>query len=190
MKKKSPFTLLEILISISIAGILFSILFSKFREFASLRKEIKQIETACLERQQCEIRLQGLFELLTHANDKEASSPLYTKQKNLYFKVHQPVDADPAFIGELDCSIQFEKGSGQLRLTMKNHLGQQRDEILSRGILNCKMRFFSSNEGTWLEEWPQTVAELPVFVSILCEKSTGEIEHLFPIHFSNSSFSL
>ena len=185
-KKKSSFTLLEILISISIAGVLFTILFSKFREFTSLRKEIKQIEMECLERQQCEIRLQRLFEELMPT--KETSS-LYTKQKDLYFKINQPIDADSAFIGELDCQIQFKKDLKQLCLIMKNHLGQERDEVLNREVLHCKMRFFSAKEETWLEEWPQTLAESLAFLSILCEKPAGEIEYLFPIQFPNSLLS-
>lgn len=185
-KKKSSFSLLEILISISIAGILFGVLFSKFREFASLRKEIKQVEMECLERQHCEIRLYSLFGLLP-INEDENSSSLYTKQKNLCFKIHQPIDADPAFIGILDCLIEFQADIGHLCLTLKNSSGLERQEILGKKILHCKMRFFSAKEGVWLEEWPEKTPELPAFLSILCKKSFGEIDYLFPIHITSPS---
>lgn len=188
--KRRGFTLLEILISISIAGILFGVLFSKIREFASLRKEVKRVEAESLERQTFQIRLQELFTMLVSSkNQEESYSPLYTKQNNLFFQIQQPIDVDPSFVNILDCTVQFDAALGHLFLTMKNNSGVERKEILSQGISNCKMRFFNAKEKIWVDEWSRTSSEIPVFLSIICKKSFGEVEYLFPIDVPNISFS-
>lgn len=181
--------MLEILISISIAGILFGVLFSKIREFASLRKQVKQVEAECLERQTCQIRLQELFGALVLPEEAEEKQPsLYTKQKNLFFQIEQTIDADPAFVGKLDCIVQFDAASGYLYLTMKNSSGQERKEILGKEILSYTMRFFSTKEKTWLTDWPQMDSALPAFISILCKKTFGDVDYLFALAVPTSAF--
>ncbi len=179
--KRSGFTLLEILVSISIASILFIVLFSKIREFASLRKQLKQVESECLERQLCQIRLQELFSLLLVSDKEKQDRSFYTQQNSLVFQIQQTIDADPAFLGNLDCTMQFDPASGHLYLVTKNASGQERRELLVKGLLNCSMRFFSTKEKTWLNDWSQKNADLPAFFSIKCSKTFGQVDYLFAI---------
>jgi len=181
MKRRS-FSLLEILISISIAAILFGVLFSKVRDFVFLRKEIGSAEQECFERQALQIRLEDLFSNLT-ATEKEGefSAPFYYKDQKIYFQAVREIDIDPSFAAKLSYTLWLDPQTKTLSLSCKTPDGSERKEILSSGVHNCSFRFFSEKEAKWEDLWPQNSKKSPSFVQIICKKKTGEIEYLIPI---------
>lgn len=180
--KRRAFSLLEILISISVAGILLIVLFSRMKEFVFLRKEIASVETECLERQTIQIRLEELFSSLT-PSEKEGDyrAPIFYQKPQLCFQVTKELDVDPAFNSELFYTLSYDPQLKTLSLQGKTSTGAERKEILAKGVTHCSFRFYSEKEKSWKESWPQNSRELPMFISMTVEKKSREIEYLIPI---------
>ncbi len=174
--RRLGFSLLEILISISIAAILFGVLFSKVREFAFLRKECKSLEAECLERQAVQIRLQEVFSSLASS---ESAGSFYTQSSSIHFQIEKTLDIDPSFIGKMQCSLSQE--GEQLQFKMVGKAGQSRSEVLATKIKGLSLRFFSAKEKTWAENWSKSSLDFPAFLSLICKTSRGDIEYFLPI---------
>ena len=180
--RRRPFSLLEILVSISIAAILFGVLFSKVRDFVFLRKEISSAEQECFERQAFQIRLEELFSnLATTEKEGEFSAPFYYKDQKIYFQAVREIDINPDFATKLSYTLWLDPQTKTLSLSCKAPDGAERNEILASGVLSCSFRFFSEKEAKWEDQWPQNSRKSPSFVQIAYKKKTGEIEYLIPI---------
>jgi prepilin-type N-terminal cleavage/methylation domain-containing protein len=182
MRRRS-FSLLEIMVSISIASILFGVLFYKIRDFVFLRKEITSVEMECLERHALQIRLEELFSrLITTETEGEFSSPFYYKDHKIHFQVVREFDIDPSFVDKLHYTLWLDPQTNVLTLLCKNPAGAVRKEMLASGILSCSFRFYSEKEIRWQDQWPQNSKQSPTFVQLVCKKKNSSIEYLIPVH--------
>lgn len=182
MKKRS-FSLLEILIALSLAAILFAVLFSKIREHISLRLKLKSAQQECLERQSFHIRLtEVLDKLAPSTKNGKIKAPLSSSDRQIHFHIDVPLDVSPSRLGDQDCTLWLDIQEELVYLSTTDASGKKKDEVLSRKVKGWSYRFFSAKNKAWSKEWPEDSLEAPTFVSIQCKKDSGDIEFLFPLH--------
>lgn len=182
MRRRAAFSLLELLISVNIAAILFSVLFVKIRDFVYLRKELVSTERECLERQTLQIRLQQLLSSVSSfEKDGIYSAPLYCKNQKVHFQIVNEFDANPSFVDMLIYFLWFDPRTKTLILSCKNPSGLEREEILATKVKSCSFSFYTEKEKKWKSTWEQNSKDPPTFLHISCKKESGEIEYLIPV---------
>ncbi|MBS3905267.1 MAG: type II secretion system protein [Simkania sp.] len=180
--KKRAFTLLEILIAMSLAGILFAILLSKIREHSFLRNDLKTVETECLERQALHIRLSELCAHLTSPkSEAKASSSITAEKGRIRFFIDAPLTTHPSDLGIHACMIWHDPTTQHLYLTTTNPTGQEHIDALAHGVKEWNFRFFSNETKSWLNAWSKDSVGSPGWMWIQYKKDYGEIEFLFPL---------
>ncbi len=147
-KRKLPFFLLEILIGLSLISLLFSFLFSAFRQTIEWNEKAEKARISLLEREHCSARLQNFFLSLTN-------SSLYTeelpgeKTKGLIATIDHGLDIDPLFSGTVLAKIHLQADQ-KLTLTLwpleteKKHKPWRTETLLS-GVEKVEWRFTHKN---------------------------------------------
>lgn len=183
MKRRVSFSLLELLVSVSIAAILFSVLFVKIRDFVYLRKEIASTEKECLERQMLQIRLQELFSSLSCLEkDGIYFAPLYGNNQKIHFQVVNECDPNPSFVDTLAFTLWLDVRTKNIILSCKTTNGFEREETLATKVKSCSFSFYSEKETKWKSAWEQSSKDSPIFIQVICKKEHAEIEYLIPVH--------
>jgi len=165
MRKKRSLTLLEIVIAITLLGILLTGLFNFFLQ--GLKKSItaKELKQKVLQLELFQQRLKNLFSNL----DEEAGFLLekHPDATGLALMVSYKQSVDPEFemCGPLQGMIFLNKNK-ELCLASWSESGKARIEILLDKIDTFKCRLFDSEKGEWAEKWTMKNEEDPVMVAI------------------------
>jgi len=137
MAKKHSFTLIEVVIALSLMGIISGVLFSYWRDLNIKSARIEQVKATFLQRESLQIRLSEIFSLLT--------DDLTATEDELTFRYDNGVDPNPHLCGEIEGRLFFE--SGVLFLESKSlEQDEMRLESLMREVKNFRFDLFEVDE--------------------------------------------
>ncbi len=166
MFKKHTFTLLEVIIALSLFALMLSSLTITYRQFAD-----KKLKTTRLKEESLSIERmrQRLLPLWTQITDYQ-TTPFHTeghpqgRGNALFFSYFNELDLDPAFCTELKGCLYLNKNHC-LYLTLQTPTGQERTDLLLEGVATFTYAFFNPETALWQDEWsPGT--PLPPFFTI------------------------
>ncbi len=140
LKHKKNFTLVELLISLSLTAIIASLLITfSFRLFWMQRK-IKIAKQEFLAEAALEVKLRSLF---TDVLEK-SKNHFYTDSTGarLFFIYDRKADTDPLFSGLLKAELFLDKKNNLVLISRLFSEKNQKKEILAKDIENLKFVFF------------------------------------------------
>lgn len=185
MKRKHPFTLLEMVIGMSLAALLIGFLFTTFQQTALGNSKIKPAQKEVHQRVCLQIRLSTLFGSLEFERNK---TDFYTAphpesyNEALYFSFKQEVDANPDFIGLVNGVLFVKQPQGQLCLDTFSTSGSIRHEVFLENIKELSFQFVDGQKGKMETHWPKEADFPPSLLKLL----VTEKEIKIPVEFGFS----
>ncbi len=178
MKRKRSLTLLEVIIALTLLGILLTSLFNSFHQ--GLKKNItaKGLKQKVLQLELFQQRLKNLFSHL----DCEAGMSLEKHPDAhglaLIVSYKHPVDSEFDMCGVLQGMIFLNKNK-ELCLISWSQKGKVRNEILLDKIDTFKCRLFNPKKAEWSETWSIKNEEDPVMIAIDLKWEGKEMPFVF-----------
>lgn len=187
--RKCPFTLLEVLISLSLTVIIMGVLLSAYFQAESLSRDGEKMQRAIQPKRALAARLEEIFVNLE--TPKQNEQFFFTPTVNeLLFSYHNGANLDPAFSGEV---------LGRLFLDDKGHLVMLtwpprklwpeggfppfRREVLLEGIQEIRFKFFATAAETlaarWVEIWPKETQDLPGIIQLIITPHNAAPENFY-----------
>lgn len=181
---KKPFLLFEILVALSLMGMLITFLFSFLMQSMKVEKKIETVRHLMMERQHLHIRLQDLFTSLYSTGSDCSFSSFYDakeKRRGISFYFDHGVDPDPAFGGFLEGKVFLDEGGclslvyGPIPLDLR---GVWRKEILCSRASDVSFQFLASEDlldvakplraqYRWATEWSKEALSIPSIVRMV-----------------------
>jgi len=161
--RRRPLSLLEVMIAIFIAGILFAVLFRSQMDTATSARTVEQVKQAVYQREKFYLRLLPLFSHLEKCALDE---------KRLVLTYDNGADPDPAFCGRVHSLLYMDKNC--LLLATWGKEDKLRTEVLWEGAKGLSFDFFVKD--CFIKEPAQT---LPPKIKVSVKDSEGT-DHLFP----------
>ncbi len=181
-RKRYSFTLLETMVALAIAAVIFSFLFSSFRHLHVLRKEVEVLRSAASKKHSFHLRLLSLTHQLsdgdqkttesTEGKDEALSGSFYTteygprKERALVMKCQNALDIDRRFLGENRIVLFVDTLHHRLNLMTEGAEGHRREEIFMENIQKMEVRCLDLEKKTWCEEWLPSM-DLPSMLKIV-----------------------
>ncbi|MEM7175628.1 MAG: prepilin-type N-terminal cleavage/methylation domain-containing protein [Chlamydiota bacterium] len=171
---KRLFTLLEVLIGLSLASILLGALFFALRTQSILAKKLDPAHHQV----SAEVHVQ---QVISKTLLKLTSFYTSKSQKGLilYFTIRDQVDIHPNFNGSLEgyLSIELVDGCSCFCLTQKSRINhKERREILLRDIKDVRCEFLSETAEGWkaTTSWEKEKEPLPCFIYLTTISCQGD----------------
>ncbi len=150
--KKRFFTLIEVIVSLTLITIVITILFGYFTKISKVEQEIEDIKKIVYKKSNLQIRLNNIFAQLYSKDFNQI--PFYTEveknEKNLSLCINfdNGVDPDPNFSDVVKAKIFIDKNSNLiLEIWSKDKKTKiTRKEILFTAVNNLEYKFLSSND--------------------------------------------
>lgn len=206
--RKSPFTLLEVLISFALLGCILWLLFSQFRSSSILSVKAEKMKKEALLREHTYERLSTLFAKVEASEQyffDEGQSSFYTDEvsendtpSSLFFATKHPIDPDPSFSGYVVGSLFLDDDH---HLTLELHPLKQessekiRIEKLIPNVKELRFTFYKyqkesddyENKASTLKQidvsdrLDRTSKELPFAMTLTLERytDTAPLEYTF-----------
>lgn len=192
MRKKRAFTLLEVIISLSLTAILLAVLMGSATRLFSTRSRIETAKQEVLAKTFIQERLSSLFFTLAKHQSTEKGLPNKEPEnvlnsldgKSLTLWLDHQIDPNPAFCGKRKGEIFVDKGRLVFRLIGKN--GEVRKEELLDQIESISFQFFDPFEEPprLIDDWKEKTGELPSHLILTIEASSlsrqCELAFFFP----------
>jgi len=201
---KKPFLLFEILVALSLMGMLLTFLFSFLMQSVRVEKKIQTIRERLLERQHAHICLQDVFTSLSPQGSHCPLSTFYDLKErreglSLYFD--HGVDPDPLFGGLLEGMVILDEKNllsliyGPIPLDLK---GAWRKETLFSRVSSVSFQFLVSDDlldvsrplrgqYRWKAEWSREESKIPSLVRmVVTTKDKETLRFAFRLPQSNS----
>ena len=148
--KKNNFTLIEILVSLFLIGIIFTFVFRHFTYITIFEKKIDKAENKIYQ-------MNNIYSHLTNSlsNIKIKNfdfSPFYTKRENkkylLYFSFDNGIDPDPNYSYIVDAKLYIDNDNNLIFEIFKNNdlSIKSRKTLLFKNCLQIDFLFFSSKD--------------------------------------------
>ncbi len=182
MKKSSrAFTLLEVMISLVLVGILLSFLFSFFRQTLVMQGKAKALKEKIMQRELFQLRIhqlfmqgckakKGIFSTIEHAS---ASGPA------LILSLDQKADPDPTYCGSVHSMLYRNEHRLSLCTWSSNHTAKV-DTLLDR-VTEFSLSFFNGEE--WISSWTPKDGSLPVMIKAFVQREGETLEEfIFFLH--------
>ncbi len=193
--KKRPYLLFEILIGLSLTGILLTFLFSFFAESAKMEKKLETMRSEITARQNLQTRLQAV--LTGIARESSTETPFYTDREqgeSLVAVFDNGIDPDPAFSGQIIGRIYLDEQANLSLATWplerkeekENHPWPWRKEILLSNIEGFEFEFLSQKKEEnrtkkektkpvnskleWRYSWPKSRSDIPSMIRLSVRK--------------------
>jgi hypothetical protein len=181
--EKKTFLLLEILIGLSLAGILLGFLFVFTVQNARGQKKTETARTISLTRTGFQTRMQDIFLAL----DLKVPSPFYTEEGKLIFIFDQGVDPDPAYSGTIRGKLFLDPDKNIVLETSPLSSEEEPDFLPRKEILFAKTGGFEiellggkhlpilrelTPTLAWHKEWPSNRSFPPSQVRFLIKENT------------------
>jgi hypothetical protein len=152
---KRLFSLLEVVIGLSLTALLLTILFNTYREISLMQGKVKQVRDQIHWELITQLRLNQVFETLSlgslfYTEDPKFQARLFMTQNPypvLHFKFDNGVDRDPQFGGVVMASLGLHDGDFSLLLK------GQRKEVFLPNAKDVKFSFYDPTKKTWLCNW-------------------------------------
>jgi len=183
--KKRAFLLFEILVALSLMGMLLTFLFSFLVQSMKVEKKIEKVRHLMMGRQYMHIRLQDLFMSLGSIGPQ---CPFSSAKNSLVFYFDHGVDPDPVFGGMvegrlfLDEDLHLKLIYGPIPLDLE---GVWRKEILSSRVSEVSFQFLALEDfldipkplraqHRWVTQWSQEEKAIPSIVRMTMTQD-GEV---------------
>ncbi len=193
IRKKYAFSLIEILIAFTLAGILFGCIFSNLSQTGKLQNQLEEVHAIATNRQLVQLKLRPLFAQLPSEMEKEedekSNCPIFTEEYSatktlaLCFGLTIDFASDRRFIGPLNYSLYHDEKQQALQLKVSNELGDEKCEEIMHAIQSCKILLFDPEKKAWTDVWPKKNQYLPSMIKLeIVEKNRKEIlEFAYPL---------
>lgn len=189
--KIRPFTLLEVLISLTLTTIILGVLLSAYFQAESLSREGEKLQREIQPKRALAARLDEIFLNLEQpkANEQFFFMPV---ESELLFSYYNGANLDPAFSGEVLGRLFLDDQGYLVMLTWpprklwpEGGFPPFRREVLLTGIDQIGFKFFAtateSQPARWVESWAKDVQELPgiIELTITLKDSSEESFYFF-----------
>lgn len=171
-KKRCPFTLLEIMIAITLMGILSTVLFSSLRHVLFANAEIQRLKQESHSKVVFKHRLEQMFSKLS--NEKKGSAILDYQEKpiSLTIQYKNGLERDSKFWHTVEGKLYIDQESKTIWLKTISKEGQ-REEILFQGAKGLSFLFFNPETKKWEEKW-DSPSEVPLMLQVRIERIEDE----------------
>ncbi len=164
IRSRRPFLLLELLVAMTLLGMLISFLLGAMRMQAKRQQTLKQKSELLFALERCDLRLERLFSSLT-------TPPSCREERGCWIlsgKITPPLSRDPALQGEQIFELRHTP-EGALELLI-----QKEKQLLLLGVKKISCRMLEKNGSIWLQEVKE---QLPLVLELQLEV-TGAAEPL------------
>lgn len=170
MKKRS-FTLLEVVIALGLAAILFTALFGRMKHLFVTNQRLEKATTQVLAQKHVHERLSLLFHTLDLTNQGKKEPPLSSKDgTKLKIRFDNGVQRDRTLSGYIEGTIEIEKNDKQKNLVINilDTEGNTHREPLFTNILDAKWTFYDRTQKKkgWVNSWNERVREFPPMIKL------------------------
>jgi hypothetical protein len=161
-------TLLEVLISLTLAAIILSALFQFVSNQSKVQSYISKIEERIMSEETAVARLNQLL----------GSKPkrLFTHEQSLLICCKQPLDPDPDFNGD-DWSYLLVKEGNLEHHRYSTDRKKSRSETLFRNVSKVEWQFWDSPK--WVKTWPSSSGKTPGMIRLKIKRDAEELEYAF-----------
>ncbi len=158
---KRPFTLIEVMIGLSLSAILLAFLFQFYTTLSKSHLELAKNKEEVLSAQRVQLRLNQVFGAV--------SQPFYMEKGALIFNFDNGIDPNPNFCGPVTGMLYLDEKQ-QLSLITWSHLKEPRKEVLVPNVRTYSLSFFDQlDKKTWVTQWKKDV---PVMTKLLVNDKT------------------
>ncbi|HSX13389.1 MAG TPA: type II secretion system protein [Chlamydiales bacterium] len=191
-RRKATFLLFEILVALSLMGILLSILFSFMVQNMRVDKKMENARKSIIERQNLQIRFQ---DILTTLAPVENSPSIYTQKlpkcetESLITIFDNGIDPDPLFSGVVIGRIYLDEHKNLCLAYWPYHIHEQnrhwRKETLLTDISDFSFTFLRSSSDArkslnlWENSWPENNTQAPSIVRLILKQNNGTVQFAF-----------
>ncbi|MES2344548.1 MAG: type II secretion system protein GspJ [Chlamydiota bacterium] len=165
--KKRALTLLEVMISLVLASILLTTLFSFYRELFFTRAKMQKNKEVVFQRMLTQERLSQVFSKVLAEIEEKKGLVFYTTEHAsalgpvLYFFYDNGIDPNPSFCGALKAMLYL---STDKNLTL--YTWPDRKEVLLENVESLQLSFFDIKKKVWKEEWLGEKEGLPAALKL------------------------
>jgi prepilin-type N-terminal cleavage/methylation domain-containing protein len=165
MKKKRALTLIEVMIALTLCGILLTSLFHFVHQTLSSNIKLQKVKDKVLSRQCMHERLSSLFSRVATKSTLGKGTTLYTTPEGLFFKTTHAIDADPRFCGELAHLLYVDHTHKSLCLVTWSKNQERRHEVLLSHVSELDLQLFNEQHG-WKTSWSKEEGNLPSMIRL------------------------
>lgn len=184
--KKRFFTLIEVMISISLLSIIIMFLFNYFVKITKIEKKIDIIRNETFDKSLLHVRLNYIFTQIKRDNFFNKSSIYLENEKfPILFTIFDAgIDPDPNFSGFIQGRLYVDKAKNLCLEKLSNDEKNKRKEILFKNIKSLEYKFLSKKDEKlkkfikdditknifWYNSWPKDFSEMPSIVHMTINK--------------------
>lgn len=176
-RKKHSFTLLEVVISAVLTGLLLSFLWSSYVQWTERNKESQQEMNVVMKKILVEMKLsQVLSHLAPLHQDSYKDIVFFTPSKEespypmITFSYDAQVDRDPLFCGSLVGALYVDDMKRLCFASWKNS-SMSRAEVILEKISYICWSFFDEEEKSWSTSWSKEKKSYPTMIKLSCKTS-------------------
>lgn len=194
MRKKRAFTLLEVILSLSLTAILMTVLMGSAAHLFFARARVESAKQEILAKMFVQERLSTIFLSLDSPAPTEnglfpqgTPASLHSEDGlSLTLWLERQIDSDPAFCGKRKGMLCVEKERLVFKLFGKN--GEVREEVLLKGVKRASFQFFDPFEEPphLVDSWKEKTGETPSFLILTIEDFSANRKNEFAFFFPSS----
>jgi Type II secretion system (T2SS), protein J len=181
-KQRYNFTLLEIMISLALLGMLLAFLFTFFRQTLHTKNETVALKEKVLKMEFVQLRLKELFERFSPEDQPFIATLPHADAvgQALFIHCDHGIDPHPAFSGRVH-SMLFKSRDQRLCLCIFSQKQEAKVDTLLSGVKELSFAFFNGKQ--WQTQWPKDKKD-PAFplllkVTVLLQGSEEQRQDLF-----------
>jgi type II secretory pathway component PulJ len=204
MRKKFSFTLLEVLISLSLLSLILAFLFFSYRQISFEKRDLTNILEPLLEERYCDMRLS---EILCKIK-KEKETLFFTKERepnSLVFIFDHKTHINPELSDAILACLYHDLENATLCLSIWPHPDSKKKEpsetfTLLEDVTDLSFSFYNPPERSkkivdphevgdlkplplWQDQWKKEYKALPAMIKILVWRKTPHLKRDEPICF-------
>ncbi|MCH9611593.1 MAG: hypothetical protein S4CHLAM102_00630 [Chlamydiia bacterium] len=184
LSRRYALSLIEVLITLALAGILLSFLFSVFSKSSIAQTQLAIARDEVLEKQNIQKRLTSLFAKITEGQGAFAVEQEENGSCKLNVVFDQPIDASPEFTGANQALLSVN-AEGELVLEVQPLSGKEqgRKEVLMTDVKRLRLEIIYLSPKKVIDTNsplpPSLIASLNTPESLICHVEKEEVTHSF-----------
>lgn len=197
--KRRCFTLVEVLIAISLLSILLFALLSSYSQLKMIDTAIGKETVKDFEMRQLESRLEAAILQVLKAEDNKnffyTEYPHYSNSPSLVFSYDAESRLDPRFSGPVLGRLFVDREGNLLLATWPSpkRYSQQpipmQVEVLATGIQSVAFSFFTPEQNQWSSDWQKNTGTVPPLMKLHIVKESKEWVD-FSFYLANNNYPL
>jgi prepilin-type N-terminal cleavage/methylation domain-containing protein len=171
-KQRNNFTLLEVMISLALLGVLLAFLFTFFRQTLTTKNDTCALKEKVMRLELFQLRLGNIFEHFSEEEGCFAASLTTADAIGSALVIHcsHGIDPDPSFSGPIH-SMCFKTRDQRVCLCSWSKKGTAKVDTLLSGVKELSFEFFNGKQ--WQTLWPKDKKDPPfphlIKISILLQ---------------------